>query len=161
MTTYNVSEGALAIFQAMCSVLGMLGTSLVTYASERGIKVVAAARLFLMSQVASLWIACLCLWVNGWSGAFLAFVAVSRIGLWGFDVALLQLMQDGLGKSDSRATVSVIQYGLCDIFSVGITLAALLGSTDFQAMMQISLCCVTASFGIYQCWLWRTRERNR
>jgi hypothetical protein len=160
MTNYGVREGMLAMFQAVCSGFGVLGTFMVTRVTGKGVigkgmTVGSAAQLFLLFQVVSLWLACLGLWLRNWSINFLVLLALSRIGLWGFDVSHLQLMQDGLGKSKNPATLSAIQYGLCDIFSVFITLAALLSSlVDFQALMFLSLCCVTVSLGVYQLWWW-------
>jgi iron-regulated transporter 1 len=163
MTRHGVGESALAAFQGACSGLGVLGTLLVEYMGRRGMSVAAAALLFLAGQVAALWLACLGLWTNGWAHAFLALLALSRVGLWGFDVAHLQLMQEGLGGSSNRASISVIQYGLCDMCAVAIALPALLlrGSEDFHSMMQLSLGCVTASLGMFQLWMLRLQSSKK
>jgi iron-regulated transporter 1 len=159
VTRHGVGESALAVFQGACSGLGVLGTLLVEQMGRRGVSVAAAGRLFLAGQVATLWFACIGLWAYGWSHAFLALLALSRVGLWGFDVAHLQLMQEGLGGSSNRASISAIQYGLCDMFAVAVALPALLlrGAEDFHGMMQLSLGCVTASLAMFQLWMWRQR----
>ncbi len=153
MTHYRVHEGALASFQAVCSVLGVAGTFLVTQVTRR-LSLPAAAYVFLLFQVAVLWIGCMCLWFFGWSTLFLALLALSRIGLWGFDVAHVSLMQEGLRDSAQRGTINALQYGLCDVFSVAIAVPALVWSesADFPILMGISLFCVTGALLCFRVW---------
>ncbi len=153
VTHYGVHEGVLAAFQAICSVLGMAGTFLVL-ALTRRMSLPAAAHAFLLAQVAVLYVGCVCLWWFGWSTMFLGLVALSRVGLWGFDVAHMSLMQDGLRDSAQRGSISAFQYGLCDVFSVAIAVPALVWSesADFPILMALSLLCVTAALLCFRAW---------
>ncbi len=154
MTRYGVREGALALFQAACSLLGVAGTFMVTHVTQR-LPQPAAAHAFLLFQVAVLWLGCAALWLCGWSTVFLALVALSRVGLWGFDVAHVSLMQSGLRDTAQRGMLNAFQYGLCDAFSVAIALPALLWSEsgDFFILMGISLACVTSALLSFRAWL--------
>lgn len=152
VTQYNVNETFLAVFQGMCSLLGIVGTVLVTKSSAL-FSLRKSASLFLLFQVISLWIACICLWLK-WPAIFLVTVAISRIGLWGFDVAHMSVMQSGLTKTDYRATITVMQYGLCNIFSVSSEVAALFwhSPAGFPMLIALSLLCVTLAWLCLQIW---------
>ena len=152
MTTYHVGQGALASFQAACSTCGVIGTFLlVQFMALTKWGVVPSASAFLSFQVVCLWAACLSLWILELPSVFLALLALSRIGLWGFDVAHLQVMQTGLLASPHRNVIGTIQYGLCDVFSVIIAAPALIWSApkDFPVLMGMSLFFVTASFAVF------------
>lgn len=153
MTHYGVREGALAAFQAMCSMLGVAGTFFVLAVTQR-MSLPGAAHAFLLAQLVVLYVGCVCLWWFGWSTLFLASVALSRVGLWGFDVAHMSLMQDGLRDSAQRGSISAFQYGLCDVFSVAIAVPALVWSesAEFPILMAISLVSVTAALVCFRTW---------
>ena len=125
--TYGVGQAALASFRAVCSTCGVIGTFLlVQYMAFTKWDVLSSASAFLALQIVCLWVACLFLWIFKLLIMFLVLLALSRIGLWGLDVAHLQSMQNGLLNSPHRGIINTVQYGVCDIFSVVIAIPALL-----------------------------------
>lgn len=163
LTSYGVSQTALAWFQAASSCCGVIGTFLLVRfmaASQWG--VVTSAGVFLCFQIVCLWVGCVSLWVLDVPGVFLALLAVSRVGLWGFDVAHLQIMQMGLQDSPHRLVISTLQFGICDLFSliVAVPALALNSHVAVRGLMMSSLACVTLSFSLYTVWAWK-RQRAK
>ncbi len=164
LSAHGVSETSLAFFQAACSSCGVIGTFLlVQFMSVTGWKIEKSAGLFMFFQVSCLWIACSSLWIFNLPLVFLAFLAMSRVGLWGFDVAHLQIMQLGLVDSPHRALISTVQTGLCDLFSLFVAIPALWWSSQkaVEALMISSLAAVSTSLVLFCVWLSRAEKGKR
>lgn len=110
---------------------------------------------FLLVCVASIWVQ------NGISSAYMlmAGVAASRLGLWMFDLAVIQQMQDQVPESD-RCVVGGVQNSLQSTLDLmGYVMGVIIpNAEDFWELILISFALVTAAGIIYTLHVWRVRK---
>ncbi|KAL8168142.1 LOW QUALITY PROTEIN: hypothetical protein V2J09_009641 [Rumex salicifolius] len=110
---------------------------------------------FLVVCVASIWVQ------NGVSSAYMlmAGVAASRLGLWMFDLAVIQQMQDQVPEMD-RCVVGGVQNSLQSTMDLmGYLMGVVVpNAEDFWKLILISFSLVTASGIIYTVHVWRVRK---
>ncbi|XP_073526277.1 uncharacterized protein [Phyllobates terribilis] len=110
---------------------------------------------FLVVCVASIWVQ------NETSSAYvlMAGVAASRLGLWMFDLAVIQQMQDQVPEMD-RCVVGGVQNSLQSTMDLmGYIMGVVVPEAeDFWKLILISFSLVTASAIIYTVHVWRVRK---
>lgn len=108
-----------------------------------------------MLCVASVWAA------TGVASAWMlmAGVAASRLGLWTFDLAVMQLMQDGVPDHE-RCVVSGVQNALQSVFDLLTYVVAIVISDpkDFSKMIVLSFSLVTCAAVMYTVHAYRAQK---
>jgi iron-regulated transporter 1 len=175
MLSYLVSVGlsntSVAIFYAACAVGGVTAT-FVTPAVITRFKVIYGGLYSIWFQITCLTIGTVLLAVYTFMdkkegvcdlycwvciGAFMTSIIVSRFGLFGFDLAEIQIMQTYVAESD-RGTVNATEKSLTKIAELIIYLFAVVLSkpSQFFYLALVSTGCVLSAAVIYTVWT-RTR----
>ncbi|KAJ1259563.1 hypothetical protein BS78_10G165900 [Paspalum vaginatum] len=117
----------------------------------------------------SIWMQWCCLLVcvaSIWAGSDLAAawmlmagVAASRLGLWMFDLAVMQLMQDGVPEQD-RCVVGGVQNSLQSVFDLLTYIMGIIISDprDFSELIVLSFFLVTCAAVMYTMHVFRVRK---
>ncbi|CUA68909.1 Thiamine thiazole synthase [Rhizoctonia solani] len=120
------SDPLIAGMRGLCVVTGLFGTFAMPWMEKRiglirtGSWAIWSEALSLVPTVVSLFIG-----INGrkrpvWNSVLLfAGMAISRIGLWSFDLAQLTQLQKALAHHPRQNTLSALQYSLQNIFDLG------------------------------------------
>jgi len=160
----NLSAPSLATFRAAGALSGVAGMAVFKLAEAKfGLRPVASAHLWLLAiAVAS---AALSFYsTHGTDGlsttmlAFLAMVVVSRFGLYGFDLANLQLQQIHVDE-ERRGAVGAVESSLCSLGTATIFIGTLLTSSAppeahaFDTLVYFSALCVGSAALVYTAWV--------
>lgn len=117
----------------------------------------------------SIWMQWCCLLVcvaSIWAGSglasawmLMASVAASRLGLWMFDLAVMQLMQDGVPEQD-RCVVGGVQNSLQSVFDLLTYIMGIIISDprDFSQLIVLSFFLVTCAAVVYTLHVYRVRK---
>jgi iron-regulated transporter 1 len=162
MTAYlefkNISELAIAIFTGLGALVGLLATFATPHLIDR-LSLRPTGFYALWSQWATLLFSLApFLWPNRIPIILLPiFVAVSRFGLWGFDLVEVQLMQTYVPEGE-RGIVSSVEYSLANLLSVGAYAMGIVvpDPKQFVILVIVSFLFVTAAATIYSWWHLRT-----
>jgi iron-regulated transporter 1 len=92
--------------------------------------------------------------VQGSVWLFLGCLILSRVGLWSFDLAERQIMQDYVPE-EKRGIINSVEFSLTNVFSL---LSYLLGvvwsrPNEFGVITVISFCAVTLAALLYSLWM--------
>ena len=90
---------------------------------------------------------------NGTLYVFTAFLAMSRFGLWGFDLSVTQIMQEQVPQ-EVIGTVNGVQGSLCEMFQIvmyGLTLI-ITDPADFWILVSAAISNVCLAAVIYNLW---------
>ncbi|GJM98173.1 hypothetical protein PR202_ga15158 [Eleusine coracana subsp. coracana] len=109
----------------------------------------------LVVSVASIWAGSS--WASAWM--LMAGVAASRLGLWMFDLAVMQLMQDGVPESE-RCVVGGVQNSLQSVFDLLTYIMGIVISDprDFSQLVVLSFFLVTCAAAMYTMHVYRVRK---
>ncbi|KAH7343139.1 Ferroporti-1 [Rhizoctonia solani] len=122
----NFSDPLIAGMRGLCVVTGLFGTFAMPWLEKR-IGLIRTGSWAIWSEALSLVPTVVCLFVGVderqrpvWNSALLfSGMAVSRIGLWSFDLAQLTQLQKALAHHPRQNTLSALQYSLQNIFDLG------------------------------------------
>ena len=160
----HVNPTALAVFRAAGALSGVLGMEVFNALTARvGLRLLASAHLWLLAAAvvaaASSFYA-----THATPGlslpmiAFLSLVVLSRFGLYGFDLANLQLQQIHV-KEAHRGAVGAVEESLCSLGTASVFIGALVTSTRtpeahaFDTLVYLSACFVSAAALVYTTWV--------
>ena len=84
---------------------------------------------------------------------FTAFLALSRFGLWGFDLSVTQIMQEQVPQ-EVIGTVNGVQSSICEMFHIIMYIATLVitNPADFWLLVTAAISNVGLSAVIFTCW---------
>jgi solute carrier family 40 (iron-regulated transporter), member 1 len=107
--------------------------------------------------VGSVWAGSSSLAASAWM--LMAGVAASRLGLWMFDLAVMQLMQDGVPESE-RCVVGGVQNSLQSVFGLLTYVMGVVVSDpgDFSQLVVLSFLLVTCAAAMYTVHVYRVRN---
>ncbi|KDQ53177.1 hypothetical protein JAAARDRAFT_197661 [Jaapia argillacea MUCL 33604] len=124
LKTHNFSDPFIAGMRGICVVAGLLGT-FVAPAMEKRLGLIRAGHWAIWSEVISLLPVLLSFYVgapkdgirsSGWNAALLfAGMALSRIGLWAFDLCQLKELQTALADHPRRNAITALQFAMQNI----------------------------------------------
>ncbi|QRV88221.1 iron-regulated transporter [Ceratobasidium sp. AG-Ba] len=128
----NLSDPLIAGMRGLCVVTGLFGTFLMPWMEKR-IGLIRTGSWAIWSEAITLVPTVLCLYVGvderdrpAWNSALLfTGMALSRIGLWSFDLAQLTQLQKALAHHPRQNTLSALQFSLQNVFDLahyGLTL---------------------------------------
>ncbi|KAK0237652.1 iron transporter [Armillaria nabsnona] len=117
----------IAGMRAICTVTGLIGTILLPYV-ERKIGLIRCGAWSIWSEVITLVPTVLALYIGVPKGIghgpvynntmLFGGIALSRVGLWMFDLAQLQILQEALENHPRRNTLTALQYSLMNTFDM-------------------------------------------
>ncbi|KAG8708065.1 hypothetical protein FRC11_006840 [Ceratobasidium sp. 423] len=121
----NFSDPLIAGMRGLCVVTGLYGTFAMPWLEKR-IGLIRTGSWAIWSEALSLVPTVVCLFIGidnrrrpGWNSALLfTGMAVSRIGLWSFDLVQLTQLQKALANHPRQNTLSALQYSLQNIFDL-------------------------------------------
>ncbi|EUC66167.1 iron-regulated transporter, putative [Rhizoctonia solani AG-3 Rhs1AP] len=122
----NFSDPLIAGMRGLCVVTGLLGTFAMPWMEKR-VGLIRTGSWAIWSEALSLvpTVVCLFIGIDGrkrpvWNSVLLfTGMALSRIGLWSFDLAQLTQLQKALAHHPRQNTISALQYSLQNIFDLG------------------------------------------
>ena len=87
---------------------------------------------------------------------FLGCLVLSRMGLWSFDLAERQIMQEYVPK-EKRGLINGVEFSLTNVFFVGSYLMGVIASRpdQFQWLVSLSFLAVTSAALLYTLWIVR------
>jgi iron-regulated transporter 1 len=141
-----VGIGATLLYPVVHSRLSTLRTGLWSIWMQWCCLLVCVASIWASSSVASAWM-------------LMAGVAASRLGLWMFDLAVMQLMQDGVPE-DERCVVGGVQSSLQSVFDLLTYIMGIIISDprDFSELIVLSFFLVTCAAAMYTLHVHRVRK---
>ena len=153
--TRGVQEWMLGVFRA-ASALSGIGATLLTPMLIRRLGMVRAGWWTLALQLGMLVPAVFTFAAPGSTAAvylFLVFLCASRMGLWGFDLCEVQIMQEGV-EEEARGAVNGVEHSLTNLFML---LSFVLGiivpdPRNFVALVIVSLAMVALAMVVYVLW---------
>lgn len=158
MTAYlefaNMGEILIALFTGFGALVGLAAT----FATPPLIEKFSLRRVGLYSLAAQMVALLPCVLPFVFSGALPIWllptaVALSRFGLWAFDLVEVQLMQTYV-KDEKRGEISSVEYSLCNLLSVGAYAMGIVvpNPADFWILVVVSLICVAIALVVYVSW---------
>lgn len=157
MTAYlefqNMNEIVIALFTGFGALVGLAAT----FATPPLIERFSLRRVGLYALAAQLGVLIPCFIPFIWSGLPVAIlpttVALSRFGLWAFDLVEVQLMQTYV-SDEKRGTISSVEYSLCNLLSVGSYALGIIvpDPKQFYILVIVSMVFVGLAFVIYASW---------
>ncbi|CAE7229012.1 unnamed protein product [Rhizoctonia solani] len=122
----SFSDPLIAGMRGLCVVTGLFGTFVMPWLEKR-IGLIRTGSWAIWSEALSLVPTVICLFIGiderkrpVWNSALLfTGMAVSRIGLWSFDLAQLTQLQKALAHHPRQNAISALQYSLQNIFDLG------------------------------------------
>jgi len=160
----QVSPTSLAVFRAAGALSGVLGMEAFTRLTPRlGLRRLATAHLWLLAlsvltAASSFYATHAALGLSSPMVAFLSLVVVSRFGLYGFDLANLQLQQLHVDAAH-RGAVGAVEESLCSLGTASVFVGALATSTQpaeahaFDVLVYLSAGFVGAGAVVYTTWV--------
>ncbi|KAL6603922.1 hypothetical protein ACP70R_044283 [Stipagrostis hirtigluma subsp. patula] len=141
-----VGIGATVLYPAVHSWVSTLRTGLWSIWTQWCCLLVCVASIWAGSGVASAWM-------------LMAGVAASRLGLWMFDLAVMQLMQDGVPEQE-RCVVGGVQNSLQSVFDLLTYVMGIIISDprDFSELIVLSFFLVTCAAAMYTLHVYRVRK---
>ncbi|XP_066377499.1 solute carrier family 40 member 1-like [Miscanthus floridulus] len=141
-----VGIGATLLYPVVHSWVSTLRTGLWSIWMQWCCLLVCVASIWSASAVASAWM-------------LMAGVAASRLGLWMFDLAVMQLMQDGVPDHE-RCVVGGVQNSLQSVFDLLTYVMGIIISDprDFSELIVLSFFLVTCAAAIYTLHVYRVRK---
>nr|CAB3503378.1 unnamed protein product [Digitaria exilis] len=141
-----VGIGATLLYPAVHSWVSTLRTGLWSIWMQWCCLLVCVGSIWASSSVASAWM-------------LMAGVAASRLGLWMFDLAVMQLMQDGVPEHE-RCVVGGVQNSLQSVFDLLTYIMGIIISDprDFSELIVLSFFLVTCAAAIYTMHVHRVRK---
>ena len=90
---------------------------------------------------------------------FLFAVVVSRIGLWGFDLVEVQLMQISI-ESHERGSINSVESSMTSLATLTSFLLGIINSkpSNFFWLVLVSYICVTIAVALYSVWCYKFRD---
>ncbi|KAG0514767.1 hypothetical protein BDA96_10G221700 [Sorghum bicolor] len=141
-----VGIGATLMYPVVHSWVSTLRTGLWSIWMQWCCLLVCVASIWAASDVASAWM-------------LMAGVAASRLGLWMFDLAVMQLMQDGVADHE-RCVVGGVQNSLQSVFDLLTYVMGIIISDprDFSELIVLSFFLVTCAAAMYTLHVYRVRK---
>ncbi|XP_066372182.1 solute carrier family 40 member 1-like [Miscanthus floridulus] len=141
-----VGIGATLLYPVVHSWVSTLRTGLWSIWMQWCCLLVCVASIWAASDVASAWM-------------LMAGVAASRLGLWMFDLAVMQLMQDGVPDHE-RCVVGGVQNSLQSVFDLLTYVMGIIISDprDFSELIVLSFFLVTCAAAMYTLHVYRVRK---
>jgi len=162
LQTRDLPPPALAAFRAAGALSGVAGMACFRLLSSRlGLRRVASVHLWLLAIAVLIAASCFAAThsLTGLSApmaAFLALLVVSRFGLYGFDLAVLQLQQIHVDEK-YRSTIGAVESSLCSLGTASLFVATMLCSTadvsSFDPLVYASAGFVSSAAVVYVVWL--------
>ncbi|KAF8602564.1 hypothetical protein BDV93DRAFT_494555 [Ceratobasidium sp. AG-I] len=154
----DFSDPLIAGMRGLCVVTGLFGTFLMPWMEKR-IGIIRTGSWAIWSEALSLVPTVLCLYVGvgerqrpKWNSALLfTGMAISRIGLWSFDLVQLTQLQKALAHHPRQNTLSALQYSLQNVFDLahyGLTLGWN-RPADFKYAAAVSMGAVFVAAALY------------
>lgn len=159
LVSVQISELSITIFVTLTAIFGVVSTFIAPYFVKIG-GLVYGGFSSLWFQFISLFIGLLFFFLGfnilqyKWCiYLFLAMIIVSRIGLWGFDLAESEIMQIGV-KESSRGKINAIESSLSKIAEIGMYLLGIFVADPnyFVILAFASVGCVLIACLLYSLW---------
>jgi solute carrier family 40 (iron-regulated transporter), member 1 len=151
---WNLPEWAIGTFRGLGAIFGLLATIAFPVLIRR-LGLIRGSQAFLAFQAATLTLALVAFFSGGAGGqfAFLGFILLSRIGLYGVSMGEMQIRQVGV-QPDIRGEVNGFATALTGIATLGLYGAGALlpGTEEFSFLVVGSICFVILSLVIFSCW---------
>ncbi|CAN6221066.1 unnamed protein product [Urochloa humidicola] len=141
-----VGIGATLLYPVVHSWVSTVRTGLWSIWMQWCCLLVCVASIWASSSLASAWM-------------LMASVAASRLGLWMFDLAVMQLMQDGVPEHE-RCVVGGVQNSLQSVFDLLTYIMGIIISDprDFSQLIVLSFFLVTCAAAMYTLHVYRVRK---
>ncbi|CAO1622252.1 unnamed protein product [Parajaminaea phylloscopi] len=152
--TISYRDAFISGMRAVCVLAGLAGTYLMPWMTRR-IGLVRTGSWCLAQQTVSLVPSVLCLWHGvglQWNTALLfTGLAASRVGLWGYDLTQLSLLQQQLYGHPNASFHFATQQSLLSVFDVSHFVLTLLWRkpAQFSRPATVSLATIALAWGIY------------
>eukprot|EP00698_Gefionella_okellyi_P025507 TRINITY_DN9372_c0_g1_i1.p1 TRINITY_DN9372_c0_g1~~TRINITY_DN9372_c0_g1_i1.p1 ORF type:complete len:289 (-),score=55.38 TRINITY_DN9372_c0_g1_i1:151-1017(-) len=142
----------IGIFRAISALSGLTATFIIQRAMKRfgAPRSGVAAAIFQMLMLVP---AALCFMFSAPVPVFLAFLVLSRVGLWSYDVCQVQVMQEGVAGSDV-STVNAIERSVQKLAEMTMYVLAMIwhDPTQFWVLVTVSCVAVATSGVLFAVW---------
>lgn len=171
LTTAGCTATLAAVFRSSCAVLGFIGTVIGGWTIPRfgvfktGLAAVfwqaatltAAAAVYVcfLRDHAALVVGPMFFGTPAWVVVFCAFIILSRIGLWMFDMAHAQILQQNVAEKE-MSTVGGVELSFCslaELCTLGIAALVADRSGGFTILVLLSCVAVTGSAVLFSSWV--------
>ena len=166
LKSHSIHSAVLGTFQAFSAISGVASTFLAPFLIRR-YKVFTGGLISIYLQFSCLVVGVLCFMVFHFFTEqfaftiyiFLACIVLSRLGLYSFDLAEIQIMQQLVDQQDS-GIINSTEGSLTKVADLVVFIAALLFSTpaNFVFLVAGSLTCVGMACLLYTLWYLRNRR---
>jgi iron-regulated transporter 1 len=150
----DVQEEYIGAFRGAGALFGVLATFLFPVLMRR-IGLLSACRVFIVWEGVMLIVAMAMFYLNNFVGRilFMTFIILSRVGLYGYDMGEVQIMQTGVPE-DIRGTINSIESSFTKLAAMFVFLAAIIASEpqQFVYLMYASAACINIGSILFLIW---------
>nr|BFD67504.1 hypothetical protein HAGR004_25260 [Bdellovibrio sp. HAGR004] len=158
---WKLPEWEIGLFRGLGAVFGLAATVIFPFV-EKKIGLIQSSKSFVIYQAITVAIALAFFFSDSRMGqiGFLAFVLLSRIGVYGFGLGEMQIRQLGIRPS-VRGEVNGFASALTGIATLGLFASGVLlpSTNDFVYLIIASVVFVILAALVFSFWAWRTKDK--